>query len=154
LSGSKFACQNKAQSAFPLAALGLLLPEMLSDSDGIPELADERVPLAADEQDDFQPCRRRRYLANGLIAALAVAGVIAICRSSYSWVGSERSEDVEYVEDLWWVPNPGHFDQAGHPVADTWDHFVMPQCDIGPVEGMKKRVTHIKKEEGEKKKSY
>lgn len=36
------------------------------------------------------------------------------------------------VQNLWFVPNPGHRDHQGNFVADTWDHFQLPACACYP----------------------
>jgi len=81
----------------------------------------------SDADDSFArpQCSRQKYAAS---LALALAGLAFL---SWQRPGEVLSAKVPEAVQDWFVPNPGHRDNFGNFVADTWDHFQMPWCDSG-----------------------
>eukprot|EP00931_Biecheleriopsis_adriatica_P002057 TRINITY_DN10268_c0_g1_i4.p1 TRINITY_DN10268_c0_g1~~TRINITY_DN10268_c0_g1_i4.p1 ORF type:complete len:546 (-),score=119.99 TRINITY_DN10268_c0_g1_i4:37-1674(-) len=79
---------------------------------------------------------RRGAVALGSLASAAVLGALAwnalhqgrIAASSVASTADTESQQL-------WNLKPGHLDPQGHTVADTWDHYVFPNCDEGPAPG-------------------
>jgi len=73
-------------------------------------------------------CSRQRRVYFALLAAASVLSVTI----GLSWTRPGGLViDSMHFNRLWYNPAAGHRDQWGNFVANTWDHFVWPQCDSG-----------------------
>eukprot|EP00440_Ansanella_granifera_P015954 gb/GFBE01017331.1/.p1 GENE.gb/GFBE01017331.1/~~gb/GFBE01017331.1/.p1 ORF type:complete len:562 (+),score=97.24 gb/GFBE01017331.1/:1-1686(+) len=94
-------------------------------------------------------------VASRLVIGTAVLATVAVVAWHAPMASSSTSEAAS-DQQLWFNPNPGHYDAQGNFVADTWDHFVMPNCDSGfiPAKYVSRTVTDDETGETTEKKTY